>query len=144
MLKGIPACLSPELLKILAEMGHGDTIVIGDANFPAASCAKNSILIRSDGVRATEILDAILQLFPLDAVEHPVLIMDKQPCHKDLETPIWGEFRKIVAGHDERGAACCGMIDRFSFYDAAKRAYAVVATTETSFYSCLILQKGCL
>lgn len=144
MLKGIPACLSPELLKVIAEMGHGDTLAIGDANFPAASCAKNNILVRADGVTATELLDAILQLLPLDTVEHPVLIMDKQECHKDLETPIWDEFKKIVAKHDERGAACCGMIDRFPFYEAAKRSYAVVATTETAFYSCLILQKGCL
>lgn len=144
MLKGIPACLSPELLKVIAEMGHGDTLVIGDANFPAASCAKDNILVRADGVNATELLDAILQLFPLDTVEHPVLIMDKQACHKDLETPIWEEFKKIVVKRSGRDAECCGMIDRFSFYDAAKRAYAVVATTETAFYSCLVLQKGCL
>lgn len=144
MLKGIPACISPELLKVIDEMGHGDTLAIGDANFPAASCAKNNILVRADGVRATELLDALLQLFPLDTVEHPVLIMDKQECHKDLETPVWEDFKRIVAKHDERGAACCGMIDRFSFYDAAKSAYAVVATTETALYSCLILQKGCL
>ncbi len=136
--------MSPELLKVLAEMGHGDTLIIGDANFPAASCAKNNILIRSDGVSATEMLDAILQLFPLDAVEHPVLIMDKQECDKDLETPVWDDFKKIVAKHDKRGADCCGFIDRFSFYDAAKRSYAVLATTESAFYSCLILQKGCL
>ncbi len=144
MLKGIPSCLSPELLKVLAEMGHGDTLAIGDANFPAASCAKDHILIRADGVSATGMLDAILQLLPLDSVEHPVLIMNKEECHRDLATPIWEEFRKIAAKHDERGAACCGMIDRFPFYEAAKRAYAVVATTETSLYSCLILQKGCL
>lgn len=144
MLKGIPACISPELLKVIAEMGHGDTLVIGDANFPAASCAKNNILVRADGVKATGLLDALLQLFPLDSVEHPVLIMDKQECHRDLATPIWDEFKRIVAKHDERGAQCCGMIDRFSFYDAAKCAHAVVATTETALYSCLILQKGCL
>ena len=144
MLKGIPACISPELLKVLDEMGHGDRLIIGDANFPAASCAKNGILVRCDGVRATELLDAILQLFPLDEVEHPVLIMDKQACHKDLETPVWDTFKETVAKYDARGAAACGMIDRFAFYEEAKKAYAVAATTETAFYSCLILQKGCI
>ncbi len=144
MLKGIPACLSPGLLKVLDEMGHGDTLVIGDANFPAASCAKNHNLIRADGVRAVDLLDAVLHFFPLDSVEHPVLIMDKQACDRALETPIWEKFKKIVAKHEERGAGCCGMIDRFAFYEKAKQAYAVVATTEMSLYACLILQKGCL
>ena len=65
MLKGIPSILSPELLKILMEMGHGDTIAIGDGNFPHASIAKNSILVRLDGHGAAEVLDAILTLFPL-------------------------------------------------------------------------------
>ena len=96
-------------------------------------------------MRAVELLDAVLRFFPLDsAVEHPVLIMDKQTCDRALETPIWGEFKKIVAKHEKRGAACCGMIDRFAFYEKAKQAYAVVATTEVSLYACLILQKGCL
>lgn len=144
MLKGIPPCISPALLKVLHEMGHGDRLVIGDANFPAASCAKNSILIRADGVTATELLDAILQLFPLDEVEHPVLIMDKQACHKDLKTPVWDAFKATVAKYDPRGADACGMIGRFDFYDVARQAYAVVATTETAFYSCLALQKGCI
>lgn len=143
MLKGIPPVLSPELLKVLAEMGHGDTIVIGDANFAAASMAKDSILIRCDGVRATEIMDAILTLMPLDDfVDDPVLLMDKDAQHADLECPVWDEFKAIVARHDERGAAACAMIPRGKFYTMAKAAYAVVATTETAFYACAILQKG--
>ncbi len=82
MLKGIPPIISPELLKILDEMGHGDTIVIGDANFAAASMAKDSKLVRCDGLKATELLDAILSLMPLDDfVEDPVLIMDKEARH---------------------------------------------------------------
>ena len=124
MLKGIPDVISPELLKVLAEMGHGDCPVIGDANYPAASNAK-------DGVGATTMLDAILTLFPLDEVEHPVLIMNKQPQHQDLECPVWDEFKEIVAKHDPRGADAVGFIERFDFYEKA-------------FYSCLILQKGCL
>ncbi len=145
MLKGIPPILSPDLLKVLAEMGHGDTLVIGDANFAAAAMAKDSVLVRCDGVNATDILDAILTLLPLDDfVEDPVLIMDKEARHADLECPVWDEFRAIVAKHDERGADACRMITRGEFYTRAKAAYCVVATTETAFYADCILQKGCL
>ena len=145
MLKGIPPVLSPELLKVSAEMGHGDKIVIGDANFAAASMAKGSILVRCDGIRATEIMDAILTLMPLDDfVDAPVMLMDKESRHADLECPVWEEFKEIVARHDERGEDACTMISRSEFYEVAKEAYAVVATTETAFYACSILQKGCL
>lgn len=145
MLKGIPPVLSPELLKVLAEMGHGDIIAIGDANFAAASMAKDSILVRCDGVRATEIMDAILTLMPLDDfIEKPVLLMDKAPKHADLECPVWEEFKAIVAKHDPRGADACAMIPREEYYERVKKAYCVVATTETAFYSCSLLQKGCI
>ena len=147
MLSGVPASISPELLKVLHEMGHGDTLVIGDANFPAASIAaeKNHINIRCDGHRATDMLDAILQPMPLDGfVEKPVTIMDKMEMHRDLKCPVWDEFTDIVAKHDERGADAVGFMDRFAFYDAAKDAYAVVSTSETAFYACIMIQKGCL
>ncbi|WP_274952489.1 RbsD/FucU family protein [Angelakisella massiliensis] len=145
MLRGIPSCISPELLKVLAEMGHGDTLVIADAFYPSASSAKHSIVVRADGVRATQLLDAILQFFPLDrSVSKPVLIIDKQECDKDILTPIWDEYRAIVAAHDDRGDDCIGMVERFGFYKEAEHAYAVVATGETSLYGCLILQKGTL
>lgn len=147
MLKSIPDCVSPQLLKVLHEMGHGDTIVIGDANFPAAAIAKakNHSNIRCDGHRATELLDGILQLFPLDEfVQKPVTIMDKMEMHHDLDCPVWEEFKEIVAKYDKRGADAVGFMDRFAFYEAAKDAYAVVSTTETAFYACIILQKGCL
>ena len=147
MLKGIPDIISPELLKVLHEMGHGDRLVIGDANFPATSIAgeKNHVNIRCDGHRATELLEAVLQLFPLDSfVEQPVTIMDKMEMHRDLECPVWDEFKDIVAKYDKRGNDCVGFADRFSFYDEAKEAYAVVSTTETAFYACILLQKGCL
>ena len=143
MLKGIPNCLSPLLLKVLSEMGHGDQLVIADAFYPAASSARHNMLIRADGVRATELLDAILQFFPLDrSVDKPVLIMDKQECDKDMPTPIWDEYREIVCRHDPRGLGCIDMIGRFDFYKMAESAYAVLATGETSFYGCAILQKG--
>lgn len=145
MLKGIPKCLSPELLKVLAEMGHGDTLVIADAFYPAASSARHSMLVRADGVSATELLDAILQFFPLDrSIERPVLIMNKQECDKDVQTPIWDKYREIVCRYDNRGNDCIGMIDRFDFYKQAENAYAVLATGEDALYGCVILQKGTL
>lgn len=145
MLRGIPNCLSPELLKVIAEMGHGDVLVIGDAFYPSASSARHSMLVRADGVRATEILDAVLRFFPLDrSVEKPVLIMDKQECDKDIPTPIWEEYREVVRKYDDRGDDCVGMIERFDFYKAAEKAYAVVATGETALYGCMMIQKGTL
>ncbi len=147
MLKGIPDIISPDLLKVLHEMGHGDTLVIGDANFPATALAAGSghVNLRCDGHRATELLDAILELFPLDDfVEKPVTIMDKMEMHKDLECPVWQEFSDIVAAHDKRGKDAIRYMDRFDFYEASKDAYATVSTTEHAFYSCIIIQKGCL
>ncbi len=144
MLKGIPKCISPELLKTLALMGHGDTIVLGDAFFPAASCARASggELIRADGITSTELLDAILTLMPLDSVQHPVLIMDKPESMSELKTPVWDEYRRIVAKHDPRGEGCVGMIERFVFYGEAKKAFAVVSTGEEADFCSLNLQNG--
>lgn len=140
MLKGIPSILSPELLKILMEMGHGDTIAIGDGNFPHASIAKNSILVRLDGHGAVEVLDAILTLFPLDTyVDAPVSLMEVVPGD-NVETPIWDEFAQIVEKHQP--GAKIGQIERFEFYETAKKCYAVVATGETALYANVILQKG--
>ena len=106
MLKKIPKILSPELLKVLSEMGHGDRLCIGDGNFPGASMAKsgNTIFLRADGHGVPELLDAILEVFPLDSyVETPVMLMEKMDCDKDKEIPVWEEYKKIVAKHDERG-----------------------------------------
>ena len=140
MLKGIPSILTPQLLKILMEMGHGDTLVIGDGNFPAASIAKNSQLVRLDGHGVPEILDAILQLFPLDPyVEAPVSLMEVVPGDP-VETPIWDEYAKIVEKHEP--GTKIGHIERFQFYEVAKKAYAVVATGEGALYANVILQKG--
>lgn len=142
MLKGIPKILSPELLKVLCEMGHSDRIVIADGNFPAESMGKNAIVIRMDGHGATEVLEAILQLFPLDTyVEQPVSLMQVMPGD-NVETPIWNEYEKAVAAVDERGAAAIGQIERFAFYEEAKKAYAIIATGESALYANIMLQKG--
>ena len=144
MLKNIPAILSPEMLKVLCEMGHSDRIVLADGNFPAASMGKNAIVLRADGHGAAELLDAILTVFPLDTyVEHPVTLMQVMPGDP-VETPIWDEYKEIVARHDERGNSAFGEIERFAFYEEAKGAYAIIATGEKALYANLILQKGVL
>ena len=144
MLKGIPKIISPELLKVLAEMGHSDRIVIADGNFPAETMGKNAKVIRCDGHGVPEILDAILQLFPLDTyTEKPVILMELMERDRGrVETPIWDEYKKIVSAHDERGAEAVGAIDRFEFYEEAKRCYAIIATSESAIYANVILQKG--
>lgn len=102
MLKNIPAILSPELLKNLCEMGHSDRIIIADGNFPAESMGKNCKVIRADGHGVPELLDAILTLFPLDTyVEKPVNLMQVMPGDT-AKTPIWDEYKAIVAKHDEK------------------------------------------
>ncbi|MBQ8648747.1 MAG: fucose isomerase [Clostridia bacterium] len=142
MLKNIPKILSPELLKVLCEMGHSDRLVIADGNFPAESMGKNAIVIRADGHGAAEILEAILQVFPLDTyVEKPVNLMQVMPGDT-VETPIWDEYEKIVAAADERGAKAIGQIERFAFYEEAKTAYAIIATSESALYANVMLQKG--
>ena len=145
MLKNIPPILSPELLKVLAEMGHGDRICIGDGNFPGASMAKpnNCVLVRADGHGVPELLDAILQVIPLDEyVEHPALIMQVADKDKGLEVPIWDTYKQIVAKHDSRGAAAFGSVERFAFYEEARNTYCILQSGETVIYANIILQKG--
>ena len=142
MLKGIPAILSPELLKVLCEMGHSDRLVIADGNFPSESMGKNAIVIRMDGHGACDVLEAILKVFPLDTyVEKPVNLMQVMPGDT-VETPIWDEYAKLVADADDRGAEAIGQIERFAFYEEAKKAYAIIATGESTLYANVMLQKG--
>ncbi|QOV19167.1 fucose isomerase [Blautia liquoris] len=142
MLKGIPQILSPELLKVLSEMGHSDRIVLADGNFPAESMGKSAVVIRCDGHGIPELLDAILQLFPLDTyVEQPVSLMSVMPGD-DVKTPIWDVYKGIVAEHDPRGELAVGNIERFKFYEESKKAYAIIATGEHALYANVMLQKG--
>ncbi|CEO05442.1 transport protein RbsD/FucU [[Clostridium] sordellii] len=142
MLKNIPQILSPQLLKVLCEMGHSDQIVISDGNFPSESMGKDSIVIRCDGHGVPELLDAILTVFPLDTyVDKPVSLMEVMPGD-NVETPIWDTYKEIIQKHDNRGEETVGTIERFKFYDEAKKAYAIIATGETALYANVILQKG--
>ncbi len=142
MLKGIPKILSPELLKVLCEMGHSDRLVIADGNFPSETMGKDAIVIRMDGHGACDVLEAILKVFPLDTyVEKPVSLVQVMPGDT-VETPIWNEYEKLVAAADERGGAAIGQIERFAFYEEAKKAYAIIATGEGALYANVMLQKG--
>ncbi len=145
MLKNIPPILSPELLKVLSEMGHSDRICIGDGNFPGASMAKaeGAIFLRADGHGIPELLDAILQVIPLDAyVDTPAMLMEKMECDKDLDIPVWEEYKKVIAKYDDRGADAVGAYERFAFYEEAKKCYCILQSGETEIYANIILQKG--
>ena len=142
MLKGIPPIISPELLKALAEMGHGDSLVIADGNFPAESVGKNSIVIRADGHGVPEILDAVLTLIPLDSyVEKPVALMEVVPGDTCGTPEIWNTYKNILNKHEPDNCEI-EMTERFAFYEKAKNAYLIIATGETAIYANVMLQKG--
>jgi L-fucose mutarotase len=138
MLKTIPPILSPELLKVLMEMGHGDEIALADANFPAASMARR--LVRCDGHNIPELLDAVLQFLPLDTyVDMPVALMAVVPGDT-FEPKIWDVYSATVERRER--AVELELMERFAFYDRAREAYAIVATGERSLYANIILKKG--
>lgn len=141
MLKGIDPLLGPDLLCVLASMGHGDELVIVDANFPAEANARR--LVRLDDVRATRAAEAILSLLPLDEyVDEPAAVM-AVVGDPDAEPEVWAEFRHIAeAAH---GAAVgFERVERYAFYERARQAFAIVATGERRLYGNLILTKGVL
>ena len=139
MLKNISPIISPELLKILSEMGHGDEIVIGDGNFPSKTM--NSRVVRADGHGGAEMLDAILALFPLDTyADYNMMLMEVVPGDP-VETPIWDEYKAIAAKHEGANVRVEN-IERFAFYERAKKAFAVIATGEKALYANLIIKKG--
>ncbi|XP_022060971.1 fucose mutarotase [Acanthochromis polyacanthus] len=144
VLRGVPSVLSPELLYALAKMGHGDEIVLADANFPASSiCACGPKEIRADGLGIPQLLEAILKLLPLDThVPCPAAVMDlvdsdKQRC---LAVPVWETYRELLSHAGSQSPL--EVVERFAFYERAKKAFAVVATGETALYGNLILKKG--
>lgn len=139
MLKGISPAISPELIKVLMEMGHGDELVIADGNFPSASMARR--LVRADGLGCLILLDAILSIFPLDPyVEKPVALMAVVPGDP-YQPLIWDDYRKIVQQH-EPSFTDFETIERFAFYERAKKAYAILATSEMALYANIVLKKG--
>ena len=137
MLKNIPKIVSPQLIKILCEMGHGDEIVIADGNFPAETFGQR--VIRADGLGGEEMLDAVLSLIPLDtyATENFMLM---ETVAGDPTPTIWEKYYAIAQKHDDNMRA--SNLERFAFYERAKKAYAVIATSEGAIYANIILKKG--
>jgi L-fucose mutarotase len=134
MLKGISPAISPDLLKTLAEMGHGDEIVIADAHFPGHTF--NPRVIRADGIGADSLLAGIIPLFELDAYATPVVMMAAVPGD-ELDPAVEAKYRQAL-GYDGK----IERMERFAFYERAKKAYAVVVSGETAKYGNIILKKG--
>ena len=136
MLKGLHPLISPPLLTVLAEMGHGDELAIVDANFPAMTNARR--LVQAGGLPAPQVLEAVLTLLPLDDfVSCPAAIMTPSQGRP----PIAEAFQQVLdAAHDHPVAI--EDIERFVFYQRAAAAFAVVATGETRLYGCILVRKG--
>lgn len=139
MLKSINPLLSPELLMVLRAMGHGDDIVVADANFPASAMAKR--LVRLDGVTASAATDAILSVMPLDDFVPEAAWRMEVVGDPGAEQPIFDEFRASIARHEGEKFRLASL-ERFAFYERAKAAYAIVSTGETRLYGNIILKKG--
>lgn len=140
MLKGISPVLSPELLKIIAEMGHGDELVISDGNFPGTSVGKR--VVRADGHGGVEMMKGIIELFPLDDfVEAPLAVMEvPENMFTGNQAPIWAEFRKIA--DTDLPTAKFEFMEHEAFIDRCRNAYCVVQTGEKALYANIILRKG--
>ena len=137
MLKGIPASITPELMKVLMEMGHGDELILADANFPALSLAK--VHLRCDGVKIPELFSAILKFFPLDSMtKYPAALMELGKG--DPNPPNWPEYtaeiKKYYPNFKEYE-----YIERFAFYERAKKVFAIVTTGDISRHANILLKK---
>ena len=139
MLKNINKIVGPELIKVLCEMGHGDEIVIADANFPSENYGQR--VIRADGISGVKMLEAVLSLIPLDTYSDPnMVLMELMDCDKGKINPtIWEEYQKVAETEDSNVKT--GHIDRFEFYERAKKAYAVIATGEEAVYANILIKK---
>jgi len=138
MLKNIPPILGPDLLAILRAMGHGDEIAIVDCNYPAESAGPE--LVRLDGISATDILEAVLTLMPLDDfVDDPAVCM-QVVGNAGKREPVMDEFETIIKKHEPKMGL--GSMERFAFYDRVKGAYAIVQSGEARLYGNVLLKKG--
>lgn len=147
MLRGIPDIIGSDLLKALADTGHGDLIVIADHFYPPITKTPNGISIQAKGNSAAEMVDAILTLLPLDTeyCEHPIeyMIPDADSGIVLKENKVWDDTIAAVVKHGYK-AECVGEIERSKFYEKAAKAYLTVCTSERLPYGCIILQKGVL
>ena len=144
MLKGISPLISPELLYAMALMGHGDRLVIADANFPAHSVGKSAMVIRQDGIAIPNLLSEVLKLFPLDHLTPPTHVMQvsQGDVQKGVKTEIWNTYKDILKNYN--GSADLVELERQHFYEESKKAFAIVLTGETTAYANLMLTKGVL
>jgi L-fucose mutarotase len=139
MLKNLNPLLSADLIYVLQAMGHGDEIVIVDANFPAESSGPQTVHL--DGVSATAALEAVLSVMPLDTFVDEACFIMGPVGEPDREEPIFAEFRAIIA-RAEGPQFVLGRIERFDFYARASEAFAILATGERRLYGNIILKKG--
>ena len=138
MLKKIPKNLSPELVKEMMEMGHGDYLLLADANFPGHSHHAN--VVRADGIKITDLLDSVLQLFPLDSYsEYQVKLMEVVEGD-DVQPTVWNEYKNILDKYEKEYSI--EHVERFEFYEQTKSNYLVVLTGETALYGNIMLRKG--
>lgn len=137
MLKTISPLISPQLLKTLAEMGHGDEIIFSDAHFPAHSMGPN--VIRADGLKVSELLAAIIPLFELDSYAPPIVMMAAVEGD-ELDPRVETRYLQALFGDEPQHKV--SRIDRFAFYERAQQAFAIVITGETAKYGNILLKKG--
>lgn len=145
MLLNIPKILSPELLKALCEMGHGDKILLADGNYPGNSAAKRcgALFLRADGLGVPALMEAVLQLMPLDAyTDLPAMVMGVDVRDTGLKIPIHDTYKEILLKYDARGADAVGELERYAFYEKADQCSVIVQTGEEAVYANIILQKG--
>lgn len=139
MLKLIHPAISPDLMAVMMQMGHGDELVLADANFPADANAQR--IVRADGIDLETLLPAILKFLPIDTfISEQAMVME--PVDPQAPEPtIWATFRKDLQAAEGRDVSLT-KIERFAFYDRTRAAYAIVATGSRAFYSNIILKKG--
>lgn len=137
MLKKIPAIINSDLLKALYDMGHGEEFIVCDANCPASKYVKN--VLKSDVKNASELIEAILELLPLDTYEKPVYMMEKVPGDENIPTENWDEYYKVIKNHTEDKPI---HMERFAFYEKMKDATFAVVTADVRPYGNIILKKG--
>lgn len=138
MLKNISPLISPQLLKTLAEMGHGDEIIFSDAHFPAHSMGPK--VIRADGLKVSDLLTAIIPLFELDSYAPP-LVMMAAVAGDTLDPSVEQRYLQALTHHEQKELTI-ERIDRFAFYERAQKAFAIVITGETAKYGNILLKKG--